>query len=241
MLRGPIVGAGLEAGAGLEVGAGDAVVEPAADGLDDAVALLDEAAALLDEAAALSAACTKAAGSACTAGCAPGTPSAFGLDDGAADGDEVAEGLGVVVGDAVGEVVVDGLPDWLLAADGDAVGVTVAVAAAVSWTVLPAMLASLDSYTCRMLRSAVSPIWARASCLFLPGTDTTMFDPSVSTCALPTPKLLTRCRMMSTAVLSSLFVTFTPPAAFGVNVTVVPPRRSRPSAGEYRPPRAISP
>ena len=64
-----------------------------------------------------------------------------------------------------------------------------------------------------------------------PGTLTTMTSPSVTTSASETPALSTRRRMISTAVESWLALTFFPPSALGVRITVAPPLRSRPSLG----------
>ena len=72
----------------------------------------------------------------------------------------------------------------------------------------------------------------RAPWVSLPGTDTTMFDPSVLTSALPTPKPLIRFSRIVLVVAMSLLLILAPSSATGVRVTVVPPRRSRPSAGE---------
>src|SRR5436190_6998117 len=86
---------------------------------------------------------------------------------------------------------------------------------------------------CRMRSNAVLPrifsTWSRP----LPGTEITMFLPSVETSDSATPRPLTRCRMMSTDLFSVLFVTlpWLWSIASGVRVTWVPPRRSRPSCG----------
>ncbi len=131
----------------------------------------------------------------------------------------------------------DGVVEGLGVAGADDV---VTVGVVVSWTSVPVM-PLLVSYTCRMLSSAVSPMFLSTPWVSLPGTEMTMLRPSSFTSALLTPKALTRFARMFLAVLRSPLVTLTPVVDFGCKVTVVPPRRSRPSAGEYRPPRAISP
>src|SRR5450755_5179549 len=99
--------------------------EADADGLGEAA---DEAEVEADDepGPALAAARTNPAGSAWTAGAWPGTPSAFGLDDGAADCDGVADGAGVADGDADVDADVDGVVEGLVVAGADDV-VTVGV------------------------------------------------------------------------------------------------------------------
>jgi len=214
--------------------------EADADGLGEAADTADAAAdgdADVDVEAgpALAAARTNPAGSAWTADVPPGTPAACGLEDGAADGDVDGDGVGVADVDA--EVDADGDTDG----DTDGAGELVTVWEVVSWTSVPVRPVSLVSYTCRMLSSAVSPMFLSTPEVSLPGTEMTTFLPSSLTSALLTPRLLTRFARMFFAVLRSPLVTLTPVVDLGSRVTVVPPRRSRPSAGEYRPPSAISP
>jgi hypothetical protein len=114
---------------------------------------------------------------------------------------------------------------------GDVVGVVVV-------GVVPRLL----WYTCRIDSCAVSPMLLSTPWVSLPGTDTTMFSPSTFTSALPTPRPFTRLRMMLTAVFRSLFLIDAPcTSSRGLSVTVVPPRRSSPSAGECVPLRNIPP
>jgi len=217
-------------------GLADATGEVAADGELDADAELD---ADVDPGPALAAARTNPAGSAWRAGCPPGTPRAFGLDDGAAD----ADGVGVAAGDTDVDGVADGDPEVDGVADGDpeldgvADGdpeagadelVAVGVVSATSVPLMPLLL----SYTCRMLSSAVSPMFLSTPWVSLPGTEMTMSLPSTFTSALLTPRLFTRFDRMFFAVLRSALLTLRPTVDFGSRVTVVPPRRSRPSAGE---------
>ncbi len=78
---------------------------------------------------------------------------------------------------------------------------------------------------------AVAPS-SRACSPSSPGTEMTMlFSPSVTTSASATPRPLTRCSMIWRASSSSSDAGGWPSGVAAVNVTVVPPRRSRPSCG----------
>ena len=57
--------------------------------------------------------------------------------------------------------------------------------------------------------------------------------PSVTTSASATPRPLTRCSMICRASSRSAFAGALPFGVLAVSVTVVPPRRSRPSCGVW--------
>ena len=67
------------------------------------------------------------------------------------------------------------------------------------------------------------------------------FSPSVVTSASDVPVASTRLRMMSTACLTWLELTFLPPVTIGSRTTVRPPSRSRPIFGVQCDDAAIPP
>src|SRR4051794_12815054 len=143
--------------------------------------------------------------------------------------------LPAVVGSGTAVARADGTVGSPLGAGvGVALPVSVEGAVAGGWTCSAA-------YTARNLRTAVWPTcWTSWSCWTF-GTLTMIWrSPETVTSLSPTPSALTRCSMMVRACCRLLGSMDPLPELFrAVRVTVVPPRRSRPSFGDQVLPTAI--
>jgi hypothetical protein len=146
----------------------------------------------------------------------------------------LADELGVL--DAEADGVADALAFADAEADADALPLGVADLLALGLGDADAWLVSCTELTTwRNRNRAVSPTCLIAS-LFWPATDTTIWLlPCVTTSGSDTPRPLTRFSMICRA--SSRFAAdgVLPPGSLAINVSVVPPTRSRPSFGFSRP------